>query len=69
MTEASAIAPAREAPVRFIRDRAGAMALEYAIMGALVAVLAIGAFTLFATAATDVWEEVGREVGGALGGP
>jgi Flp pilus assembly pilin Flp len=69
MTEPPMIAAARHVLRALQRDRSAAVILEYALIGALVAVIAIGAVTLFATSATDVWTDVGREVGNALGGP
>lgn len=49
-------------------DRSAAVVLEYALIVALVAVIAIGAVVLFANSATNVWTNVGQEVGDALGG-
>lgn len=53
---------------RLATDESGAVVLEYAMIGALVAVMAIGAVVLFAGSATNVWTGVGQEVGSALGG-
>lgn len=69
MPEPPTDAAARGSLRALARDASAAVVLEYALIGALVAVMAIGAFTLFATSATDVWTDVGREVGTALGGP
>jgi pilus assembly protein Flp/PilA len=64
------IAAAVRASLRALaRDHSAAVILEYALIAALIAVAAIGAITLFATSATDVWTDVGREVNNALGGP
>ncbi len=49
-------------------DRAGAVVLEYALIAALVAIMAISAVILFADSATTMWIGVGQEVGNALGG-
>lgn len=52
----------------FGREQSGAVVLEYAMIAALVAIIAIGALILFADSATNVWTGVGRDVGNALGG-
>jgi pilus assembly protein Flp/PilA len=69
MPEPPTNAPARWFLRALARDASAAVILEYALIAALIALAAIGAITLFATSATDVWTDVGREVNNALGGP
>lgn len=69
MPEPPTNAPARGSLRAMARDASAAVILEYALIAALIALAAIGAITLFATSATDVWTDVGREVNNALGGP
>ena len=69
MTDPPPIDAVRRPPrPAFSRDEAGAVVLEYAMVAALVAIMAIGAVILFAESATSVWTGVGQEVGNALGG-
>ena len=68
MTDPPTIDANRQMRPALLPDRSGAVVLEYAMIAALVAVMAISAVILFADAATDVWTGVGQEVGDALGG-
>lgn len=52
-----------------LADRRGAVAMEYALLGSMVAVIAIGALLLFGEPATGLWGTVGAEVGAAMGEP
>ncbi len=70
MTDTSARSPARRWPCPGLRgDRSGSVVSEYAMIAAMVAITAIAALLLFTDSADSVWSTVGREVGGALGGP
>lgn len=51
------------------KDRRGAVAIEYALLGAMVAIIAIGSLALLGDSATGLWGTVGNEVGAAIGGP
>lgn len=68
MTDRPAALPASPPRCRLLRDRAGAVVLEYALIGGLVAVMAIGALLLFTSSTTAVWTTIAQEIGGALGG-
>jgi Flp pilus assembly pilin Flp len=50
-------------------DRRGAVAIEYALLGSMVAIIAIGSLVLLSDSATGLWGTVGDEVGAAIGGP
>jgi Flp pilus assembly pilin Flp len=49
-----------------ITDRCGAVAIEYAIMGALVAVLAIAGLGLYGDSASGLWGWLSGEINGAM---
>jgi Flp pilus assembly pilin Flp len=49
-------------------DRRGAVAIEYALLGSMVAIVAIGGLMLLGDSTTGLWGTVGDEVGGAIGG-
>ena len=51
------------------RDRRGATAIEYALLAAMAAIIAIGGFVLLGDAASGLWTTLGTEVGTAIGGP
>ncbi len=69
MTDRPAALPASPSRCRrLLCDRAGAVVLEYALIGGLVAVMAIGALLLFTNSTTAVWTTIAQEIGGALGG-
>jgi Flp pilus assembly pilin Flp len=62
-------APARPPWHRMVlADRSGAVVLEYALIGGLVAIMAISALTLFAGSTTGVWAVIAQEINSALGG-
>ena len=50
-------------------DRRGAVAIEYALLGSMVAIIAIGSLVLLSDSATGLWGTVGGEVGAAIGEP
>lgn len=60
--------PAAQAPPHpaLWADRLGATAIEYALLGAMVAILAIGGLVLVGDSATGLWFTVGDEVGTAI---
>lgn len=60
--------PAAQAPPRpaLSEDRLGATAIEYALLGAMVAIIAIGGLVLMGDSATGIWVTVGDEVGTAI---
>ena len=61
---------AKALPIVAMRaDRRGAVALEYALLAAMVAIIAIGSLALLGDSATGLWGTVGNEVGAAIGGP
>ncbi len=61
------VSAAAMGPVR--KDRRGAVAIEYALIGAMVAIIAIGSLALLGDSATGLWATIGNEVGAAIGGP
>ncbi len=56
-------------PTTLAGDRAAAVAIEYALLGALVAILAITGMLAFGEAANGLWNNIGVRIGGALSGP
>lgn len=62
------VAKARAGPA-MRADRHGAVAIEYALLGSMVAIIAIGSLVLLSDSATGLWGTVGAEVGAAIGGP
>jgi pilus assembly protein Flp/PilA len=50
------------------QDERGATAIEYALIAAMVAVVALVSLLELGDSATGLWATVGREVGAALGG-
>lgn len=50
------------------QDRSGAVVLEYAMLGGLVAIMAITALSFFAGSTTNVWAVIAQEINAALGG-
>jgi pilus assembly protein Flp/PilA len=50
---------------RFIQDEAGATAIEYGLIAALIAVVIIGALTLLGTNLSATFNTVAGAVGGA----
>jgi pilus assembly protein Flp/PilA len=53
---------------RFLEDRSGATAIEYSLIGALVAVAIIGSVTAFADEGTGVFNRAMGAVSGAISG-
>lgn len=53
------IAPTRR---QFAADRSGEVVIEYALIGAMAAIIAIGAFTLFAESAVGVWNTISTAI-------
>lgn len=53
---------------RFWRDRAGATAIEYGLIAALIALTIIAGLTLLGGGVDGLWTTVGARVGAALGG-
>ena len=53
---------------RFLEDRSGATAIEYSLIGALVAVAIIGSVTAFADEGTRVFNRAMGAVSGAISG-
>jgi pilus assembly protein Flp/PilA len=51
---------------RFTADDAGATAIEYGLIAALIAVALIGAFTAFGTNLTGLFTHVQTDAGGAM---
>lgn len=49
-----------------IADRRAAVAVEYAILGALMTLIAIGGFTLFGDAAEGLWRWLSGELVDAM---
>ncbi len=69
MIDPAATAPRPERPHRaLLACQSGAMVLEYALIGAMVAITAMAALILFADSATSVWATIAQDIGGALGG-
>lgn len=60
--------PAAQAPQRpaLHADRLGATAIEYALLAAMVAIIAIGGLVLVGDSATGLWVTVGDQVGTAI---
>jgi Flp pilus assembly pilin Flp len=58
--------PRRQLARRLVADRRGAIAIEYAILGALVAVLAIAGLGLFGDSASGLWGWLSGEINGAM---
>lgn len=53
---------------RFLREQGGATAIEYALIGAGVAVAIIGALGLYADSASALLERTMNAISAALGG-
>ena len=47
---------------RFVRDKAGATAIEYALIASLIAVACIGAFNLLGNSSTGSWGGMANKV-------
>ena len=47
---------------RFVKDESGATAIEYGLIAALIAVVAIGAMTTIGTNLKAVFEDVGTKL-------
>ncbi|GBD42168.1 hypothetical protein HRbin39_01557 [bacterium HR39] len=52
--------------MRLVREETGSTAVEYAVLGALVAVAALVGYVAYAGALDGLYGLLGREVGGAL---
>jgi Flp pilus assembly pilin Flp len=50
-----------------IADRRATVAVEYAILGGLMALIAISSFTFFGDSASGLWSWLGGELGDAMG--
>ncbi|BCX19605.1 MAG: hypothetical protein KatS3mg117_3287 [Geminicoccaceae bacterium] len=54
---------------RLLADRRGSTAVEYALLGSLVAVGCIAAILAFASSRDGLWTRVATDIVGAMGGP
>ena len=54
---------------RFIRDESGVTSIEYALITALISVVAIAAMTVAAQQLLAVYTDVGTDLAGAFGEP
>jgi len=51
---------------RLLRDRRGSTVTEYALIGAMVAIMAIGALRAFGNAATTLWDNLATTIVNAI---
>ena len=61
--------PETRRPQRLIADRRGAVAIEYALIGGMTAVIAITGLTMFGDSATGLWVWVSGELTDAMSRP
>jgi Flp pilus assembly pilin Flp len=52
-----------------LADSRGTVAIEYALIGGMTAVIAIAGMTMFGDSATGLWAWVGGELSGAMSRP
>jgi pilus assembly protein Flp/PilA len=53
---------------KFWNDRSGATAIEYGLIGSLIAVAVIGGFSALASAVADLWGDNNGAIGRGLNG-
>ena len=58
--------PNRRPAPTFLADRAAAVAIEYALVGSVMALVAIASVTLFGDAASGVWAWVSGQLVAAM---
>lgn len=68
MTEPAA-QPDADAPPPLARDRRAAITVEYALLAALLAIMAIAGTIAFGDGVASLWSGIGGEVGEALAVP
>ncbi len=63
---ASTAATLRQLSGRFLRDEAGATAIEYSLIATLIAVVCIGAFNALGNSSTGSWGTMTAKVTAAM---